>query len=88
MDQTTGIVAATAALLTTCALSYKAGSSSVSTPTVAARRGLRERNNKMKKSLLLDVAHGEAEKNKLSFGELDIRRKSQIAVGGPTDHSG
>lgn len=87
IDQTTGIVAASAALATTCFASYKAGSSSVSTPTVKARRGLQERRKKTEKSLL-DSSPDDAEKNNLSLGELDIRRKSQIAIGGPTDHSG
>ncbi|GMI10011.1 hypothetical protein TrLO_g15340 [Triparma laevis f. longispina] len=70
-----------AALITTIGLAYTTGSTSGGQkPSNHARKQLK---NKKK-----GLSHKEEPSGRLSLGELDVRRKCQIAIGGPTDHSG
>jgi len=73
-------------LLATCVVSFQIGASSNTTPTIDARRRLKAIRVAEKEGLL--SGQSSDAKKLLSLGELDVRRKCQIAKGGPTDHSG
>mmetsp|Transcript_20085 Transcript_20085/g.42048 ORF Transcript_20085/g.42048 Transcript_20085/m.42048 type:complete len:394 (-) Transcript_20085:31-1212(-) len=66
---------------------YSIGRNSVSVPTKKAKLALSSRMLREKQSLL-NSSDDAKEKKALQLGELDVRRKCQIAKGGPTDHSG